>query len=159
LTAGQFALILGEEGEGRGFFIQDRLRRGYGYRYGRHFPDAILNILLLIGCFGAYLANQYIFKASGAEFFHSYFNDVLAGLIVLAWSNLIAFPAPKMARWIGSLQGAIIIVGGASFVWEVVAPNLLGRSRFDPLDVLAYFAGAALYVGIASLARNRSRTR
>lgn len=118
-----------------------------------------MNLLLLViaGC--AYLANQLILKGIGVDFFHSYFNDVLAALILLAWSNLIARPAPAVARWVGSISGSAIIIGGASLVWEVATPQLLATSRSDPLDVAAYLVGGAIYVCLVALVRHRASAR
>lgn len=112
-----------------------------------------MNLLVLIGGFGAYLVNQWLLKSTGISFFHSQFNDVLAGLLLLAWSNLVAAPAPAIARWVASPRGAALLIGGASLVWEGVAPQLVAGARFDPLDVLAYFAGGALYLCLAALPR------
>jgi hypothetical protein len=124
---------------------KDRLWRCVRDCDGSPVPVRLLDVAALALAGGAYALNR---LAHAGHFFSSYFDDVLAGAILLAWAGLLAPPGSGSAKFVRSPLGALIIIAGASFVWEVLVPIVLPRSIGDPLDVLAYFAGAALYLGI-----------
>lgn len=98
--------------------------------------------LCLLGC-GAYALNRWVLKprlASG--FLHSHFNDlwlIPAALPLVLWlqrrSGLRPDDAPP--RWSEIALHLVIW----SLVAEVLAPRFL-RVTGDPLDILAYTAGA-----------------
>lgn len=158
LTRDTERLVIAETGEtGRGR-DEDRMRRRPWHCGRGHLPGAVLNLFLLGlgGC--GYLVNQAVLKAANAEFFQYYFNDVLAALILLAWSNLIAGGTPA-ARWVGSVGGSAVIIAGASLAWEVGAPWLLATAQSDPWDVLAYAGGGAIYLLLAAGRRHRLARR
>ena len=101
--------------------------------------------------------NDWILKSTQATFFQFYFNDVLAGTIILAFANAIAPANSGAARFVSSLMGSLVIICFASFVWEVFGSFFRAGARADPLDVLAYIAGATLYLVMAGLTRRLAR--
>jgi hypothetical protein len=98
-----------------------------------------------------FLVNEHWLKGSGHPFLTGYFNDVLAGMLLLAVANLTA-PTRTLQRLAASLGGAAVMLLIASFACEVVLPRLT-RSHGDPLDALAYCAGGAAYLLLARMLR------
>lgn len=111
-------------------------------------------VVILLGA-SAYVLNQWLLKASGAGFFQDYFNDVIAGMLLLALASVMAGKDNPVARWVTSLTGAAVILAFASFVWEVVTPALRSTAQADSLDVLAYFVGGSIYLAMRKAAKHR----
>ena len=84
-------------------------------------------------------------------FFAGYFNDLLAGTLILAIVNLLLVPArlPPLDRPLPAT--AFILLCGC--FWEFVTPLYRPESVCDPLDLLAYLAGAWVYLGLCALWR------
>ncbi len=101
-----------------------------------------------------FLANERWLKAGGHPFLTGYFNDVLAGVLLLAVANGAAPAARGLQRFVASLGGAAVLLAAASFACEIVLPRLT-HSYGDPLDALAYCAGGAVYLVMARLVRRQ----
>ena len=114
---------------------------------------------VLLAAAGLYALNQWILKGTGLPFFQAYMNDVLAGAALLAIANMISPPRHPVGDFVSSILGSLIIITIASFVWEVLAPLVLERSRGDPVDVLAYFAGAGIYLMINEIGARRAQRK
>jgi len=108
----------------------------------------------LFGC-SAYGINRWLIKPHcRIPFFHSYFNDL--------WLIPCALPMILWAqRGLGLRQHDLAPTGSEilfhlsiwSVLFEWIGPHLMRHATGDPLDVLAYSAGAAL----ASLWWHRER--
>ena len=133
---------------------EDRLRRSAGDRDGSRVLGHVLDIVVLLAGGVAYAVNRQ-FTAPG--FFNSYFDDVLAGAMLLAWSSLLASEGTQAHRVVTSVLGSLFIIAAASLVWECVAPLVLSRSTPDGFDVVAYFSGALTYLVLRKFCRSTSR--
>jgi hypothetical protein len=109
----------------------------------RYFRDP----LFLAGC-ASYVVNRWFIKPHfHAGFFHSYFND--AWLIPCALPPVLWLHRRLGLRSHDAAPGAGEILSHLAFwslLFEWIGPRLLMRSTGDPLDVLAYAAGA-LFAG------------
>lgn len=83
-----------------------------------------------------------------SRFFDDQFNDFLVGALLLAYANILPARGTPAAGFIASLAGSAVIIAGAAFFWEVMTPMFVGHSKGDPRDVVAYFAGGAIYLAI-----------
>lgn len=102
------------------------------------------------------MLNAWVLKPTQGTFFHSHFNDVLAGAIILAFANAIAPADSRAARFVSSLKGSALIIAFAILVWEGLGSWFRTGARADPLDAAAYVIGAAIYLAVAGLERRRS---
>jgi hypothetical protein len=126
------------------------LWRGTGDRDGNRLLCHALDITVLLAGGIAYALNQHI---SAPSFFKSYFDDVLAGAMLCAWSGLMASKGSQAHRFVTSIPGSLFIVGTASLVWECVTPLVLSRSTPDSFDIVAYFSGALIYLVVPRFGR------
>jgi hypothetical protein len=126
-------------------YREDRVRSVHGHRWSRSIPRPVLNGSIIACCGAGYALNVWLLDGT-APFFRDYFNDILAGTLLLAYANAISPGGTAVARYVASLPGALSITAFASIVWEGVAPRVLADSTPDIADVAAYFAGAALYL-------------
>lgn len=104
----------------------------------------MLNAITLALCAAAYLLNQALLKGTSVPFFTNHLNDVLAGVIILAWSDMLARSGSREEAFIRSPLGGTAIIAIASIAWEGVAPMFIRWSVGDPWDVLAYAVGGVI---------------
>lgn len=113
-------------------------------RWGHHFSHSrngtFLNLAIIAGALLAHLFGDWFAPA------HPHFDDFLASIILMGVTG--ALVRDRRHDWIVQPLGATFVVTSAAFSWEVVAPNVLKNSTGDWLDVLAYWAGGAVYVAI-----------
>lgn len=106
----------------------------------------IENFLIFITCIGLYIFNTIIFSSINNYklniFFSSYFNDILAPLLLFSYINLLLSLIHKKLH---SLKYLILIIIICSFVWEYLALFLKPTSVLDPLDILFYVLGTLIY--------------
>lgn len=121
------------------------MRSVLGHRGSSPISRPVLNGSIIACCGACYAVNLGLLGGI-APFFRDYFNDILAGTLLLAYANAISPAGSAAARYVASVPGALSIIGLASIVWEGVAPGVLADSTSDIADVAAYFAGAALYL-------------
>ena len=72
---------------------------------------------------------------------HFYFNDLLAGMVFMAYCNLVFLPDDP--RGLGIRRGMVLIAAAGVF-WEFITPLYLSRSVSDVHDLLAYGIGGLL---------------
>lgn len=105
------------------------------------------NGLILGGCGTLYLLNRLWLKTavSGSLrwFLTCYFNDILAGIVLLAITSILLLAAgrPPLKKWAHS---ALLLLA-AGLVWECLAPFWKPGAVFDWWDFAAYQAGGLLY--------------
>ena len=106
----------------------------------------IENFLIFITCVGLYGLNTLIFSSINNYklnfFFSSYFNDILAPLLLFSYINLLLSLIDKKLY---SLKYLIPIIIICSFVWEYLAPFFKPTSVIDPFDILFYVLGTLIY--------------
>jgi hypothetical protein len=116
----------------------------------------VLDLVVLVAAGAAYGANRWI-GASG--FFRMHFDDLLAGAILLAWSNLLTWPHTEAGKFVSTVGGGLAITAFAALIWEGLAPEILPHRTQDPVDVIAYFAGALAYMLAVNVVRAMHRRR
>lgn len=104
------------------------------------------NFIILIFSIGLYGLNTLIFPTIHNHklsfFFSSYFNDILAPLLLFPYINLLLSLIDKKLY---SLKYLILIIMTCSFVWEYLALFFKPTSVFDTLDILCYVFGTLIY--------------
>lgn len=95
-----------------------------------------------------YLANRlWLSGAAGGAlggFLTCWANDILAGLAVVAWLDLLlgAFRLPGIRSW----RQTVPFLLACGLVWEVLSPIWKSGAVFDPWDFLAYQAGGLFWL-------------
>jgi hypothetical protein len=106
----------------------------------------IINLSIFITCIVLYGFNTIILSSINNYnlhyFFSSYFNDLLAPLLLFSYINLILSLIDKKMY---SLKYLILIIILSSLVWEFIAPIFKPTSISDPIDILFYFIGTLIY--------------
>ncbi|TVX93181.1 hypothetical protein [Paenibacillus agilis] len=125
-------------------------------RHSRYF-NHVIRINFVIGTLAIllYILNNKIMKPSlDSYFLYSHFNDVMGGLLIVAFANLasaIGGQARMSLYSIWRIIGFTFVVG---LFWEYVTP-LYHRGVSDPWDVIAYMSGGALYWVLARISFTR----
>jgi len=118
----------------------------------------IINLSIFITCIILYGFNTIIFSSINNYnlhyFFSSYFNDLLAPLLLFSYINIILSLIDKKMY---SLKYLILIIILSSFVWEFIAPIFKPNSISDPIDILFYFIGTMVYWIIYKMWNQKSR--
>ena len=106
------------------------------------------NAIILLFSVSLYLLNQSVIKNvfTSVLFFHCYFNDLLAPVVVLSFSNLLL--VIKRQRTITSFKQITGLCMFCAVCWEWLAIYIKPDSTFDLWDIVAYFIGASLYKGV-----------
>lgn len=101
----------------------------------------LLNTAIFLLCFLLYLLNELIFKKLNNIFFLGYYNDILAPILLLSYSNFL------LSRYNKALVGikSFIFIVICSFVWEILALLIKENSVADILDCGAYLLGCMIY--------------
>lgn len=94
-----------------------------------------------------YLINQFILKKTKNIFCNSYFNDLLAPIILLAFSNILLLPYSKTLKG----KNIFIFIGICSIGWEFVTPIYKRDSVSDVIDIIMYIIGAIIYMALKFL--------
>ena len=118
----------------------------------------IINLSIFITSIILYGFNTIIFSSINNYnlhyFFSSYFNDLLAPLLLFSYINLILSLIDKKMY---SLKYLFLIIILSSFVWEFIAPIFKPNSISDPIDILFYFIGTMVYWIIYKMWNQKSR--
>lgn len=102
----------------------------------------LLNILIFLVCFLLYLINEFLFKKYFNNiFFIGYYNDVLAPILLLSYSNILLYRYNNVL--IGTTSFVFILI--CSFIWEFLAPLIKKGSVIDIFDFVAYIVGCTIY--------------
>lgn len=90
-------------------------------------------------------------------FIQHYFNDVLAGMLIVAIVNVLAVIGNQHRLLLISFLRLLIFTCICGLFWEYVTPLYLPYSVSDPFDVLAYMSGGALYGCILRIMQHQIR--
>lgn len=107
----------------------------------------ILNISILSLSVLLYLINIYVIKGTYAStlFFKNYFNDVLAGIVLLSYTKiLLSFYSGKYYLK-EKLHWYLLFILPAGLFWEFVTPLYKKSSVADITDILFYLVGGVIY--------------
>lgn len=99
------------------------------------------NIVIFIIIFMMYVINQKLLKKTQNIFFQGYFNDLLAPILLLAFSNFLLSFYEK--EWKGKNIYIVIVICG--IYWEFITPLYKKDSVCDVLDMIMYIGGASIY--------------
>lgn len=106
----------------------------------------LLDTVILIAVSVLYLLNNKYIKAATVgiahEFFVCFFNDLMAPMFMLAYSNILLGTVNRRIERPVQIFLFCLIVG---FVWEFVAPLMKAGAVWDPLDILCYLIGGGIY--------------
>lgn len=104
---------------------------------------------------GLYLLNRATLGLSSGTALHAlrmwYFADVLAGALLLCTANVLLCLGQARSPRIRPIRGVLpasALVLAAGVFWEFVTPLYLPRSVSDPWDLLAYWLGGMLCLGV-----------
>ena len=102
----------------------------------------MLNAKILIFSFILYLINQKILKLTNYTFFKYYFNDLLAPIILLSYSNFLLNFYNKTIKG----KNIYIFISICGIFWEVITPLLKKDSVGDIMYFAMYILGASIYM-------------
>lgn len=109
-----------------------------------------LDLALCLGAGLFYLLNVHVLRGSvgGALgwFLACYANDVVAGLAICAWLDLLLSLGrlPPVASWKVTVPFLLL----CALVWEVLTPLWKPEAVGDPWDLLAYQAGGLVWLAV-----------
>ena len=123
------------------------------YNFERSRRAAIMDIAILVLCAAAFYTNSFVVvphllsigtESIPAYLFQCHFNDFLGGMAFLAYANLLISLVRPEARF-KKLTSMLVFIFLCGLFWEYVAPLFISGSVSDPLDLIAYIAGAFTY--------------
>ena len=122
------------------------------YNRFENFSIFIISVLL-------YLLNKFILlninNFTVHYFFSSYFDDLLAPLLLFSYINLLLSIYNKKLY---SLKYLIISMLLVSFVWEYIIVFIKHTSVSDPIDVIFYVLGTVIYWIICNKWNQKNKT-
>ena len=114
----------------------------------------LLNIAVLLASILFYSANSFFIKkrinGSLRYFFVCYFNDLLAPLFLMSYSNILL---TTQGISLTKLWHILLLCISSGLVWEYLAPLVKNSSVSDPLDLACYVCGGFIYWIIVNLPR------
>lgn len=104
---------------------------------------------IIIFCFLIYVANQLTKNKISLPlisfFAKNYFNDVVCGCLVVAFSNHILKYYKNGKYRIRNLFFILLFVLACGIFWEYIIPFIRKNSTSDYVDMLAYLVGGIIY--------------
>lgn len=101
-----------------------------------------------------YCINNYMKQCIFCPFLHWYFNDILAGMMIIAYLHLVLY-IPVKRDFVLSIWAIEMVEIMCGIFWEWAAPAFKPTAVADPWDLLAYMAGGAIYWIISSGCRKK----
>lgn len=111
----------------------------------------LLNLIVFCISIALYLVNEFYFKkVTNFSFIHGYYNDVLAPILLLCYSNiLLTFYKKKVIR-ILSFRHIMCFIFVVGMYWEYITPLYKADSVSDIYDIASYLFGALIYYCVVS---------
>jgi hypothetical protein len=110
------------------------------------YKQARSHIAILLLIIGIAAINQTVlkFRFDGmiGTFFNYYFNDVLAALLILIWTN---FLLSLIQRKLDNHGHIFLLTLSIALFWEYITPLYKAGSTSDIWDVIAYLFGGFIY--------------
>ena len=109
------------------------------------------NVFLIMTVCVLYSLNNLLIKPMSQGllhyFFVCYFNDLLAPVFMLSYSNIFLGTKDLKLTKPAHILLFTIVMG---CIWEFAAPYLKKRSVTDPYDFVCYVLGSFLYMGLTN---------
>lgn len=106
------------------------------------------NIRIVVITFCLYLVNQYLKQYINDYdqywFMVCYLNDILAGILFVAYINVV-LSYSKFSYRLVELRRILIVMFASGLIWELIIPMLKRNAVTDVCDIFAYCAGGFLY--------------
>lgn len=102
-------------------------------------------------CFLLYLLNRFLLKDLNVSYrwlFTSYYNDFLAPLLLLSYTNMLLLLHKRSRCLHFGILSAYILAAG--LIWEFAAPRFI-PSTTDWTDIAVYYGGFLAYWSISRL--------
>jgi len=110
--------------------------------FNRHSNVVKGNVVIIIICILMYICNELYLKNSFSSIWiHGYFNDCLAGIILLAYVQIVLLPF--FTKKISFTQ-TIVLVFFSGLYWEFIAPLYRMEAVTDHRDLIAYELGGII---------------
>lgn len=104
-----------------------------------------INMIIFVTCVLLYGINELLLKRQDIMrwLFSGHFNDFLAPLLLLSYSNILIKIAYNKTynSFLGLSTGMLAV----SLIWEYAAPYIKSGAVTDPLDIIAYYVGFMVY--------------
>lgn len=108
----------------------------------RHSNVVKVNVANIIICILMYVCNElYLKRNSSSVWINGYFNDCLAGIILLAYVQIVLLPF--FTKKISFTQ-TIVLVFFSGLYWEFIAPLYRREAVTDYRDIIAYEIGGII---------------
>jgi len=118
----------------------------FRYSFSRNYNFYILNLSLPGLCIILYIVNNYLIKFYYHSFFTgNYHNDILAGIILLCYSNILFSFYSKKDLVLRKLYLISLFLLAAGLFWEYVTPLYKPDAVSDAGDIAAYLTGGVIY--------------
>ena len=106
----------------------------------------LLDLIILVTVSLLYQFNNHYIKANTAgiphEFFVCYFNDLMAPMFMLSYSNILLHTVNRKITKLLYVIAFCLFIGA---VWEFFAPFIKKGAVWDPFDILCYLIGGLFY--------------
>ncbi|MBD8497374.1 hypothetical protein [Paenibacillus arenosi] len=125
-------------------------------RHSRYY-NHVIRINVGIGTIAIllYIVNNQVMKPSwNVYFLHSHFNDVIGGILIVAFTNLASAIGGQARLNLYSVWRILSFTLVVGLFWEYVTP-LYHQGVTDPWDVIAYMSGGVLYWALARICFKR----
>lgn len=118
----------------------------FRYSFSRNHNFYILNFSLPGLCFILYLVNNYLIKSFySLSITGNYFNDVLAGIVLLSIGNVLLSFYSKKDLVMKKFSVMAIFLLAAGLFWEYITPLYKAVAVSDVWDIPAYLTGGVVY--------------
>ena len=118
------------------------------------------NALIIVSSLLLYIGNQHIkewmlWPRWIKLVLTCYFNDILAGVLIISYTNFILSFYNGGSKEIRSIKYIELLVLVCGLFWEYISPIFRTDQVTDPIDILAYLAGGIIYYVIRTKLDNR----
>lgn len=112
--------------------------------------ERAFELAMILTIFCLYCANRFLDSFASLipqSFLDSHFNDLCAGVMFPAYTNLLMTIAKTSFR-VDRISRLLILATVCSLFWEALTPILLPNSTGDWMDAAMYYTGGLLYGAI-----------